>query len=69
MKYGDRGVMVVTLQQALQREGLLPKNTAKVKHDDGIFGKGTKLAVMLAQKANGLVADGIVGDKTKEVLR
>lgn len=62
MKYGDRGVMVVTLQQALQREGLLPENTAKVKHDDGIFGKGTEAAVKAYQKIIGVDQTGIVGN-------
>ena len=63
VRYGNRGNAVRWVQWALNNRGYI---CGKV---DGIFGKGTKLAVMLAQKANGLVVDGIVGDKTKEVLR
>ena len=36
---------------------------------DGIFGNQTKLAVLLFQKDNGLVQDGVVGSKTIEVLK
>lgn len=63
VRYGNRGNAVRWVQWALNSRGY---NCGKM---DGIFGKETKLAVMLAQKANGLVVDGIVGDKTKEVLR
>ncbi|MFA6384775.1 MAG: peptidoglycan-binding domain-containing protein [Candidatus Omnitrophota bacterium] len=35
---------------------------------DGIKGKGTKKAIKAFQKANGLNADGIVGNKTWEAL-
>ena len=63
VRYGNRDNAVRWVQWALNNRGYA---CGKV---DGIFGKGTKLAVMLAQKANGLVVDGIVGDKTKEVLR
>mgnify|MGYP004561253741 FL=1 len=63
VRQGNRGNTVRWVQWALNNKGY---NCGKV---DGIFGNGTKLAVMLVQKTNGLVADGIVGDKTKEVLR
>jgi murein L,D-transpeptidase YcbB/YkuD len=36
---------------------------------DGIFGNQTKLAVLLFQKDNGLVQDGVVGSKTIEALK
>ncbi len=36
---------------------------------DGKIGEGTKQAIKEFQKANGLVADGIVGSKTWEKLR
>ena len=35
---------------------------------DGIYGKQTKSAVILFQKRNGLVADGIVGNKTLSAM-
>lgn len=63
VRYGNRGNAVKWVQWALNNHGY---NCGKV---DGIFGSGTKLVVMLAQKANGLVVDGIVGERTKEVLR
>lgn len=63
VRYGNRGNAVRWVQWALNNRGY---NCGRV---DGIFGKGTKLAVMLVQKDNGLVVDGIVGDKTKEVLK
>lgn len=62
MKRGDKGGNVVVLQQALQREGLLPQNTPKLKHDDGIFGLNTELAVKQYQKALGVDQTGIVGN-------
>ena len=63
VRYGSRGNAVRWVQWALNNKDY---NCGKV---DGIFGKGTKLAVMLIQKDNGLVVDGIVGERTKEVLR
>ena len=50
------------VQYALNREGF---NCGEV---DGIFGKGTKRAVIAFQKAKGLGVDGIVGPKTMEAL-
>ena len=62
MKRGDKGANVVALQQALQREGMLPPNTAKVKYDDGVFGGGTENAVKAYQRRIGVKEDGIVGN-------
>lgn len=50
------------VQYALNREGF---NCGEV---DGIFGKGTKKAVIAFQKAKGLGVDGVVGPKTREAL-
>ena len=52
LKYGSRGEDVKTLHRALNL------------YVDGIFGSLTKEAVVQFQKENGLVADGIVGEKT-----
>lgn len=62
MKRGDKGELVVMLQRALQEQGLLPTNTNKVKHDDGIFGQGTENAVKAFQKIIGVEQNGIVGN-------
>ncbi|MFA4982227.1 MAG: peptidoglycan-binding domain-containing protein [Candidatus Omnitrophota bacterium] len=35
---------------------------------DGIKGKGTRRAIKEFQKANGLIADGVVGSRTWEIL-
>lgn len=62
LSLGDRGRDVKLLQEklnALMGAGL----TA-----DGIFGRGTQAAVIRFQAINGLVPDGIVGRKTREVL-
>ena len=62
MKEGARSTSVKWLQWELNEHG------ANLKVD-GVFGKQTKLAVLLYQKDHGLVQDGIVGKKTIESLR
>lgn len=62
LKQGSTGTLVKTMQQRLIKWGYL-KGTA-----DGIFGAKTKAAVILFQKRNGLVADGIVGTKTAQAM-
>ncbi len=59
---GDRGPDVIQLQQELYSRGLYTGDF------DGIFGKGTKLAVKRAQKAGGVAIDGIVGPNTLRVI-
>lgn len=59
---GQTGRNVVILQEALKRE--LEVDIAV----DGDFGKGTRLAVMTFQKKHGLVADGVVGERTQIAL-
>ena len=56
LKQGSRGSEVKKLQEAL---GLSA---------DGIFGSGTKSAVIKFQKENKLSADGIVGPATWEAI-
>ena len=51
------------LQQALKAAGFY-KGTV-----DGKLGNGTKAAIVKFQKANGLKADGIVGEKTWSELK
>ena len=57
LKEGSMGESVKFIQYELNRHG------ANLEVD-GVFGKKTKLAVMLFQKENGLLVDGIVGTKT-----
>ncbi len=56
LKIGDTGTQVKCLQTIL---GIT---------SDGIFGKGTKAAVIAFQKAHGLDTDGVVGPKTRQAL-
>jgi hypothetical protein len=59
---GARGPAVVTLQQQL--------NSAGASLDpDGIFGGGTRSAVIAYQRGAGLAADGIVGPQTWSKLQ
>lgn len=59
---GSRGSTVKTIQQKLKNWGYY---TGAV---DGIFGAKTKEAVKYFQRKNGLVVDGIVGNKTLKAL-
>ena len=61
VRVGSRGKDVEKLQKALVSKGY---NISV----DGIFGSGTKSAVMRFQMAEGLSADGIVGTKTWNAL-
>jgi hypothetical protein len=62
LKEGSSGPLVKQLQQRLKDKGFNPGTI------DGVFGLGTKSAVRSFQKANGLVADGIVGQQTWKAL-
>lgn len=61
-KQGSRGDEVTAIQTKLHEMGYY---NGKV---DGIFGSGTKNALMSFQKDNGLSADGIAGTKTLQAL-
>jgi len=61
-KEGSRGQQVTQIQTKLKNWGYLNGNV------DGIFGSQTRDAVIRFQKKNGLVADGIVGNKTLAAL-
>ena len=56
LKKGSKGSQVKELQEFLKIGA------------DGIFGPGTEIAVKKFQEENGLVADGIVGRKTWELI-
>ncbi len=60
---GHRGWDVAALQFRLQKHGYPPGGV------DGVFGAGTRLAVINFQSANGLGADGIAGPATVAALR
>jgi peptidoglycan hydrolase-like protein with peptidoglycan-binding domain len=60
---GDTGPDVTEIQNALRAKGFNPGPA------DGVFGPGTKAAVIAFQEANGLVVDGIVGPLTLNKLR
>lgn len=62
LKKGATGDEVITVQKKLKQWGYY---TGAV---DGIFGSGTEKAVKYFQSKNGLVADGIVGEKTAAAL-
>ena len=62
LRTGSRGSEVTKLQQALKKLGLYSLKT------DGIYGRGTMLAVQEFQRKNGLKADGIAGPKTQAKL-
>ncbi len=62
LRTGSRGEEVKELQSRLYTLGYYKGDI------DGQFGAGTKEAVIAFQKANGLGADGIVGEETKNIL-
>lgn len=61
LRQGSKGDIVKEMQQLLANAG----SSLVV---DGIFGSGTRSAVVAFQKKNGLEADGIVGPKTWAAL-
>lgn len=61
-KQGSRGDEVTAIQMKLRESGYY---NGKI---DGIFGSGTKNALISFQKDNGLTADGIAGTKTLQAL-
>ncbi|MFN6567403.1 peptidoglycan-binding protein [Dendronalium sp. ChiSLP03b] len=62
LKKGNRSSQVTALQQKLQASGYFQESIT------GYFGPVTEAAVIKFQKANGLIADGIVGPQTLSVL-
>ena len=62
LKKGSKGDSVNELQQALNDHGY------SVGTVDGNFGKGTEDQLKAFQKANGIDADGVAGNKTLKLL-
>lgn len=62
LRQGSRGSEVREVQQKLKRWGYYSGSV------DGVFGSGTKKAVIAFQRKNGLKADGIVGAATYKAL-
>ena len=62
LKQGSTGAEVKEVQRRLKMWGYY---TGSV---DGVFGAGTKKAVIAFQKKNGLTADGVVGKSTYKAL-
>lgn len=60
LKNGDKGAPVKALQILLKGFGF----SVGIAGVDGQFGTNTRTAVMAFQKAKGLSADGVVGEKT-----
>jgi len=62
LRNGDEGADVAYVQQRLRELGYLSGSA------DGIFGNATERAVKDFQAANGLTADGVVGNRTMTML-
>lgn len=62
LRRGDSGAEVKEVQRRLKQWGYYSGSV------DGVFGEGTKSAVIAFQKKNGLTADGVVGKATYKAL-
>lgn len=62
LQLGMRGADVKALQKRLQAKGFSPGAA------DGLFGHGTEAALLAFQRSEGLLADGIVGPRTRAAL-
>lgn len=62
LRKGSKGDEVKEVQRRLKRLGYYSGSV------DGIFGAGTRAAVIAFQKKNGLTADGVVGKATYKAL-
>lgn len=62
LRKGSKGDEVKEVQRRLKKWGYYSGSV------DGVFGKGTRAAVIAFQKKNGLTADGVVGKATYKAL-
>ena len=62
LRQGSKGNEVKEVQRRLKQWGYYSGSV------DGVFGSGTKAAVIAFQKKNGLTADGVVGKATYKAL-
>lgn len=62
LNVGSTGAGVKQLQKRLKARGFNPGAI------DGVFGNGTQAAVMAFQRSEGLLADGVVGPRTRGIL-
>src|SRR5215813_3497214 len=62
LKLGSRGPEVSALQDALRKRGFNPGDNR------GTFDEATEAAVLAFQRSEGLLADGIVGNRTATAL-
>lgn len=67
LRQGSRGADVITLQYLLNMAAEFYSSVPRVSQD-GIFGSGTRQAVIAFQNVMGLSADGIVGENTWRAL-
>ena len=61
VRKGSKGASVIQLQEFLKKEGYTVQ-------PDGDFGEKTHVAVCRFQQKNGLTADGVVGQKTWDII-
>ena len=62
LSYGSRGQAVRDVQTALSQQGLYNGPV------DGIYGPQTRAAVLSFQRSRNLIADGIIGPRTWDVM-
>jgi len=67
LSIGQQGGNVLTLQRMINNASATHPSIPRVA-EDGIFGQGTKNAVITFQRLFGLIADGIVGAQTWSTL-
>ncbi len=67
LRQGSRGADVITLQYLLNSIAEFYPGIPDISQD-GVFGSGTRQAVIAFQRLNGLTADGIVGADTWRAL-